>query len=102
MNNKGFKIKFDKNTIDHLGIKLYSKFPPVIAELISNSYDADAENVDIIMDYSNKIVTVVDDGIGMNHDELNENFLVIGRNRRKSDGTGFSELKKEKSLAKKV
>lgn len=101
MNNKGFKIKFDKNTIDHLGIKLYSKFPPVIAELISNSYDADAENVDIIMDYFNKIVTVVDDGIGMNHDELNENFLVIGRNRRKSDGTGFSKLKKRKVTGKK-
>ena len=68
MENSGFKIKFDKNTIDHLGIKLYSKFPPVIAELISNSYDADAENVVIEIDYNNKIVTVTDDGIGMNHE----------------------------------
>ena len=98
---KQSKIKFDKNTIDHLGIKLYSKFPPVIAELISNSYDADAENVVIEIDYNNKIVTVTDDGIGMNHEELNENFLKIGRNRRKAEGTGLSKIKGRKVTGKK-
>lgn len=101
MENSGFKIKFDNNTIDHLGIKLYSKFPPVIAELISNSYDADAENVVIEIDYNNKIVTVTDDGIGMNHEELNENFLKIGRNRRKAEGTGLSKIKGRKVTGKK-
>lgn len=101
MENTGFKIKFDKNTIDHLGIKLYSSFPPVIAELISNSYDADAENVEIRINYDTKEVTVIDDGIGMNHDELNQNFLVIGRNRRKAEGTGFSKEKKRKVTGKK-
>lgn len=101
MENDGFKIKFDKNTIDHLGIKLYSKFPPVVAELISNSYDADAENVIIKIDYINKVVTVCDDGIGMNHEELNENFLKIGRNRRKAERTGLSKIKKRKVTGKK-
>lgn len=101
MENNGFKIRFDKNTIDHLGIKLYSKFPPVIAEFISNSYDADAENVVIEIDYINKIVTVKDDGIGMNHEELNENFLKIGRNRRKAEGTGVSKIKGRKVTGKK-
>lgn len=101
MENSGFKIKFDKNTIDHLGIKLYSSFPPVIAELISNSYDADAENVEIKINYDEKVVTVTDDGIGMNHDELNQNFLVIGRNRRKAEGTGVSKVKKRKVTGKK-
>lgn len=90
-----------KNTIDHLGIKLYSKFPPVVAELISNSYDADAENVIIKIDYINKVVTVCDDGIGMNHEELNENFLKIGRNRRKAERTGLSKIKKRKVTGKK-
>lgn len=101
MANNGFKIKFDKNTIDHLGIKLYSSFPPVIAELISNSYDADAENVEIRINYEDKIVTVVDDGTGMTHDELNQNFLVIGRNRRKAEGTGFSHEKRRQVTGKK-
>ncbi len=86
----GFKMRFDKNTIDHLGIKLYSTFPPVITELISNAYDADAENVKITIDYFKKTVTVEDDGLGMTHEELNENFLVIGRNRRVSEGKGLS------------
>ena len=101
MGENGFKIKFDKNTIDHLGIKLYSSFPPVIAELISNSYDADAENVEIRINYDEKIVTVEDDGNGMNHNELNENFLVIGRNRRRAEGTGFSKIKNRKVTGKK-
>lgn len=101
MENKGFKIKFDKNTIDHLGIKLYSSFPPVIAELISNSYDADAENVEIRINYNDKEVTVIDDGIGMGHEDLNKSFLVIGRNRRIAEGTGVSEGKKRKVTGKK-
>lgn len=101
MENNGFKIKFDKNTIDHLGIKLYSSFPPVIAELISNSYDADAENVEIRINYEEKIVTVIDNGTGMTHDELNQNFLVIGRNRRKAEGTGISKIKSRKVTGKK-
>lgn len=101
MENNGFKIKFDKNTIDHLGIKLYSSFPPVIAELISNSYDADAENVEIRINYNDKEVTVIDDGIGMGHEDLNKSFLVIGRNRRIAEGTGVSEGKKRKVTGKK-
>lgn len=101
MENNGFKIKFDKNTIDHLGIKLYSSFPPVIAELISNSYDADAENVEIRINYIDKEVTVIDDGTGMDHDDLNQSFLVIGRNRRRAEGTGVSKNKKRKVTGKK-
>ena len=41
------KLQFDPNTIEHLGISLYSKLPSVLSELISNSWDADAENVSI-------------------------------------------------------
>lgn len=101
MTNKGFKISFDKNTIDHLGIKLYSSFPPVIVEMISNAYDADAENVEISIDYGAKMVTITDDGNGMSHDELNENYLLIGRNRRLSDKTDLSRNKGRKVTGKK-
>lgn len=97
----GFTIKFDKNTIDHLGIKLYSQFPPVIAELISNAYDADAEHVDIDINYQNKYVTIIDDGIGMSYDEINESFLVIGRNRRTAMGTDISPIKRRKVTGRK-
>lgn len=98
---KGFEINFDKNTIDHLGIKLYSSFPPVIAEMISNSYDADAEYVQVKINYIDKIVSIIDDGHGMSHDELNKSFLVIGRNRREDEKTGLSKIKKRKVTGKK-
>lgn len=97
----GFTIKFDKNTIDHLGIKLYSQFPPVIAELISNAYDADAEHVEIDINYQDKQVTIIDDGIGMSYDEINESFLVIGRNRRTAMGTDVSPIKQRKVTGRK-
>jgi len=77
-------LKFDPNTIEHLGVSLYSKLPSVLSELISNSWDADADNITInfIDDGSKKEIEYYDDGNGMNFDELNEKFLLIGRNRR--------------------
>ncbi|MCU0350248.1 MAG: ATP-binding protein, partial [Flavobacterium sp.] len=77
-------LKFDPNTIEHLGVSLYSKLPSVLSELISNSWDADADNITInfIDDGSKKEIEYSDDGNGMNFDELNEKFLLIGRNRR--------------------
>lgn len=101
MNNKEFKMRFDKNTIDHLGIKLYSSFPPVIVEMVSNSYDADAENVKIFINYESKEVLIKDDGNGMSHDELNNSYLIIGRNRRVTEGTDLSPVKRRLVTGKK-
>ena len=79
------KLQFDVHTIEHLGVQMYKTLPPVLSELISNSYDADASSVVIIFDDSteNKTIMVTDDGFGMTFDELNDSFLKIGRNRRK-------------------
>lgn len=77
------KISFDINTINHLGVKLYTTIPPMIAELVSNAWDADAHNVYIYLaDGSSKSISVSDDGTGMTFDELNKKFLMVGRNRR--------------------
>lgn len=95
------KMKFDRKTIDHLGIKLYSSFPPVIAELISNSYDADAEDVVVSIDYTQKIISVSDTGNGMVFEELRDAYLVIGRNRREENGTDQSPVKKRLVTGKK-
>lgn len=61
-----------------------------MAELVSNSYDADAKTVKIIIDYDTKEVKVSDDGHGMTFQELNDNFLVIGKNRRSDGNNGYS------------
>ena len=85
---KSFVMSFDPKTIQHLGIRMYSTLPPVIAELIANSYDADAETVLITLLDSDgkKEIIVEDNGIGMTFTELNEKFLRIGRNRRDEEG----------------
>lgn len=84
--SKSLELRFDPNTIEHLGVSLYSQLPSVLSELISNSWDADASQVEI--DFRtleiDKEIIVKDDGHGMSFDELNDNYLVIGRNRRKS------------------
>ena len=78
-------LKFDPNTIEHLGVSLYSKLPSVLSELISNSWDADATSVsiDFIDSDNEKAIEYIDDGEGMTFEELNNKYLVIGRNRRK-------------------
>lgn len=87
-NNKKLEFTFEIGTIDHLGVKLYSTIPPMIAELISNAWDADAHNVYLYFnDKDTKSIIVKDDGSGMDFDELNEKFLTIGRNRRIATNT---------------
>ena len=81
--SKKLEFTFEIGTIDHLGVKLYSTIPPMIAELISNAWDADAHNVYLYFnDKDTKSIIVKDDGSGMDFDELNDKFLKIGRNRR--------------------
>lgn len=76
-------MSFEANTIQHLGVKMYSTIPPALAELIANAYDACATEVNIkLYDGENKKVIVEDNGTGMSFDQVNEYFLRIGRNRR--------------------
>lgn len=84
---KELTMSFDPNTIQHLGIKMYSTLPAALAELIANAYDADAINVSIqIQDKkTDKYILVEDDGCGMSLDEINGCFLRIGRNRRSDE-----------------
>lgn len=89
-----FELKFDPKTIEHLGVKMYATLPPALAELISNSYDADAGCVNIEFYEQNgvpKTITVSDDGIGMSALDIQEKFLVIGRNRRFEEGDSPSQ-----------
>lgn len=81
--DKELVMVFDPNTIEHLGVRMYSRIPTAIAELVANAYDADATKVTVsLYDGKNKRIIVEDDGIGMTFDEINEYFLRIGRNRR--------------------
>lgn len=101
--NENLKLVFDPNTIEHLGISLYSKLPSVLSELISNSWDADADTVliNFQVNESDKEIHYTDDGNGMDFQELQDKYLVIGRNRRKDTEKQVSDVKKRKVIGKK-
>lgn len=83
------EMKFEPKTIEHLGVRMYSTLPPALAELISNAYDADASIVKLKFSERNGSpvsINVVDDGHGMSSDDIQNKFLVIGRNRREDIG----------------
>ena len=80
------EMRVDMNVIQHLGISMYATLPPVIAELVSNAWDADATEVWIELhdrDPSDKKIIVKDNGMGMSVEEIQNSFLVIGKNRRR-------------------
>jgi|GEM_PF-262974 len=85
-----FKMKFDIGTIKHLGLQMYSTLPPVIGELVSNAWDADAPRVDITIPTApltdSSEIVVVDRGVGMSDQEVRDAYLIVGRDRRKEEG----------------
>lgn len=86
-NKKPFKLDFSNRVIEHLGIKLYQNRPTnVVAEFVSNAWDADSKVVIIDLKGgepgSSPSILITDNGRGMTRDEIIDEFLVIGRNRR--------------------
>ena len=100
-----FKMEFEPATIEHLGLKLYVSLPPVIGELVSNAWDADAEKVEITLPKgqvtSGSEIIVKDDGHGMNANEVQEAYLRIGRNAREALKKDITELKGRPLMARK-
>ncbi len=84
-----FRMPFEPMTIDHLGLRLYSTLPPVISELVSNAYDAEAPKVEIVLPRGEITpeteVIVRDYGHGLDPTEIQDEYLPIGRNRRDPD-----------------
>lgn len=81
-----FTMPFEPMTIEHLGLRLYSTLPPVLAELVSNAYDAESPKVEVILPTDeitpDSEVIVRDFGHGMDASEIQTEYLPIGRNRR--------------------
>lgn len=77
-------LRFAHNVIEHLGLKLYQNKPTnVLAELVSNSWDAMAKNVFVDLLTNDlgipEAISVFDDGVGMSKALLISNYLVVGR-----------------------
>jgi len=83
MDSPIYEMSINLNVLNHLGLKLYSNVPAVLSEAVANSWDADAENVDIKIESDR--ITITDDGHGMTVDDINEKYLTVGYERRKHD-----------------
>ncbi|MCA3723551.1 MAG: ATP-binding protein [Phenylobacterium sp.] len=81
-----FKFAISLSVLNHLGRNLYRNFITVLGEAISNSWDADAKNVWVDIDWEARRFSVVDDGAGMDADAFQNRFLKIGYSKRKDSG----------------
>lgn len=84
---KQYNFNISLSILNHLGRNLYRSFMTVLGEAISNSWDADAENVYITIDRESKILIVRDDGDGMDESDFQNKFLKIGYSKRKDNKT---------------
>ena len=91
-----YTMRISRLTIDKLGIQMYDRVSAVLAELIANAYDADAEHVKISLPFGQYLarridgqivdqdfeIIIEDDGCGMTAQEVNDYYLNVGYNRR--------------------
>ena len=81
--DSNFSFNISLSVLNHLGRNLYRSFVTVLGEAISNSWDADAENVWIEISKENNSFIIKDDGFGMTGDDFQDKFLKIGYSKRK-------------------
>ncbi|WP_067669459.1 ATP-binding protein [Nocardia miyunensis] len=98
-----YTMRISRLAIDKLGIRLYDRVSAVLAELIANSYDADASEVTVWLPWGVTLagtvrgaqeppyeIIVTDNGHGMTADEVNEHYLMVGSDRRIRTGSDLS------------
>ena len=88
MNKNTIDITPDKSLIQKLGLTGYST-ADAISELLDNSIDArisgKSQRIDVVLDYEQGAISVSDDGVGMNMDEL-KNGLTIAKETKFEKG----------------
>lgn len=76
------EMSISLNALEHLGMNLYSNVPSVLSEIVANAWDADATKVAIDLDKSAGKITIDDNGMGMNRNQVIDHFLNVGFKRR--------------------
>lgn len=118
-----YRMVISRTTVEKLGIKLYDKVSSVVAELVSNAFDADAEKVTICVPVWGKYldtlekempderirISISDNGLGMDSglekgdaNEVNEYYLKLGTDARKDQKRGeYTKTKGRKRMGHK-
>ena len=97
-------FKISPRILEHLGVSAYTSLKKCLAELCSNCYDADAEEIEIQLPEnfkSNEIIVINDDGVGMSPIDIREKYLFIGYNRREINDSDVSPNKKRPVIGNK-
>lgn len=81
---KSVEFNVGANAVIQLGEDLYKNTYGVLIEYITNSYDADATEVVIEIKSDVGEIIISDNGVGMSLKELEEVYMDVGLNRRKS------------------
>lgn len=90
--DREYTIDILGRTLEHLGVQMYKRRDTAIAELVANCWDAGAKRVDITIpdagSYDRAVSSIVieDNGRGMTPDEVQDDYLVVGRNQREVYG----------------
>ncbi len=85
MEHTAYTFNISLSILNHLGRNLYRSFITVLGEAISNSWDADAKNVHIVINRDRNTLIIKDDGRGMNSDDFQNKFLKIGYSKRRNN-----------------
>jgi hypothetical protein len=81
--------------IDLLSSGLYESPAACLKELVNNSFDADARNVDVFVKPDANRIIVQDDGIGMNRQEFERHFRRIAESHKRDDDDATSSGRKK-------
>ena len=94
---QGVAFQTRARTVDHLGREQIADCPTAISELWKNAYDAYARMVELhLFKDPDPVAAIVDDGHGMNREEFEKHWLVVGTEakatadpRRREDRNGL-------------
>lgn len=97
---KEYRLNVDPRILELLGPNLYTNVYYVLAELIANSYDADAKNVYIIANPDD--IRVEDDGHGMSYDKGDiTSYLNVAGVSRTNEKESFSKSGARRKMGRK-
>ncbi|MYB88504.1 MAG: ATP-binding protein [Proteobacteria bacterium] len=97
---KEYQLNVDPRILELLGPNLYTNIYYVLAELIANAYDADAENVYIIANKDD--IRVEDDGHGMSYERGDiANYLNVAGVSRTREADSFSRSGTRRKMGRK-
>ncbi len=79
MTRYGMKLGFDSKGILRLISDTYGSLLAVISEMVQNALDAEAKGISITIDMKNGTLLVVDDGLGVSIEKLQDKLQMIGK-----------------------